>query len=82
MGRAAQHCACGFRYVVHCQGMEPIKLMGNFGPSLERADLIEQIEAAQAKMSECAYGSEEYYQAMKEREEAKRAHAATFNRRK
>ncbi len=63
-------------------GMEPIKLTGNFGPGLERADLIEQIEAARAKMSECAYGSEEYYAAKKEKDEATKAHAATFNRRK
>jgi hypothetical protein len=61
---------------------EPIKLSGNFGPSLERADLIEQIEAAQAQMQACRYGSEEYYAAKKVMDEAKKAHAATFNRRK
>jgi len=59
-----------------------IKLSGNFEASIERGELIEQIEAAQARMAEASYGSEEYYEAMKDRDEAKRAHAATFNRRK
>lgn len=58
-----------------------LKLSGNFTASYERAELIEQIEAAQKEMAECRYGSEEYYEAKKRMDDAKKAHAATFSKR-
>ena len=60
--------------------MKPLKPSGNFSSSWERIELLESIDRAKRDLDQVEYGSEEYYDILKQIKLLTKEHADTFQR--